>query len=385
MSAASDPGGLVSGVVPPPDEKEEKKAIETDLARLQSMDYSCPICMELMDKPVKTPCNHVFCQGCLQVMKKKAGFCCPACRKDLTHFNPTKIDRDLRNQYMDANAKRVAAGLVTPDRSLRVIQALPNLPYSQALKSLSEYQRKNGLRPLPKLVVHKVRSAKISRISMETYVERRTLNVKSGSIPPKAAKLKDNTSPSPWSVPIHPDKFFTSTVLHETLPASQRECKDGGKEYFEIKAEFTVLCTKKIVVERVGLILPPQKLTEVESRNPSSWEYHMLPPGNPKKDAVKLIDEEDIKDAIVECIDAHTDAAKKGQQRILARRQAIKYYRLAEIECQYGRRSRRPFKFTIIQSSYMDKSPGGKNLFRPNQSVVWCKEYPVEAACCAIS
>ena len=52
---------------------EKKKDID-------QVDFECPICLEIMFKPSRTPCKHFFCLECLKnhlEYERK----CPICRR----------------------------------------------------------------------------------------------------------------------------------------------------------------------------------------------------------------------------------------------------------------------------------------------------------------
>jgi len=47
---------------------------------LSGIDFSCPVCTELLYKPVTIPCGHTFCKLCLD-MSFSYKRCCPMCRE----------------------------------------------------------------------------------------------------------------------------------------------------------------------------------------------------------------------------------------------------------------------------------------------------------------
>lgn len=56
----------------------EKKAVSSVLKT--KSDYECPICLDLIAEPVRTPCNHLFCLSC-QKQVIKLNSVCPMCRR----------------------------------------------------------------------------------------------------------------------------------------------------------------------------------------------------------------------------------------------------------------------------------------------------------------
>ncbi|EOY22658.1 PREDICTED: E3 ubiquitin-protein ligase ORTHRUS 2 isoform X1 [Theobroma cacao] len=83
--------------------------------RLQKQ-YGCPICKEVLEMPVTTPCGHNFCKSCLEgvfaghslVRERNAGgrplrskrnvLKCPSCPSDLSEYlNNLKVNIELKN------------------------------------------------------------------------------------------------------------------------------------------------------------------------------------------------------------------------------------------------------------------------------------------------
>uniref|UniRef100_A0A8C4R6C9 RING-type E3 ubiquitin transferase n=1 Tax=Eptatretus burgeri TaxID=7764 RepID=A0A8C4R6C9_EPTBU len=50
-------------------------------SRLRRKDCICPICMEVLLKPVTLPCKHSFCLPCFEQASSLVGLTCPVCRK----------------------------------------------------------------------------------------------------------------------------------------------------------------------------------------------------------------------------------------------------------------------------------------------------------------
>ncbi|XP_078664814.1 tripartite motif-containing protein 3-like [Branchiostoma floridae x Branchiostoma belcheri] len=59
-------------------------ATPSSLGTQFSEELSCSICLELFTRPKVLPCQHTFCQGCLQDHAERQGtFQCPNCRQQL--------------------------------------------------------------------------------------------------------------------------------------------------------------------------------------------------------------------------------------------------------------------------------------------------------------
>nr|XP_060628111.1 E3 ubiquitin-protein ligase RNF114 [Anolis sagrei ordinatus] len=47
--------------------------------------FTCPVCLEVFEGPVRAPCGHVFCTPCIQECLKPKKPVCGVCRSTLTH------------------------------------------------------------------------------------------------------------------------------------------------------------------------------------------------------------------------------------------------------------------------------------------------------------
>ncbi|KAJ2468545.1 hypothetical protein GGI02_003668 [Coemansia sp. RSA 2322] len=60
----------------------------------------CPICQELVQQPVTTPCGHNICNPCLCKAMKMYGIICPICRHDISSMGSVAEVRTTSNQNL---------------------------------------------------------------------------------------------------------------------------------------------------------------------------------------------------------------------------------------------------------------------------------------------
>ena len=68
----------------------EYSFVTKDPAQIE--DLKCPICLELVYKPVLTSCGHLFCGRCMRGQVR-----CPACRDELQHFRNHRDERRVKS------------------------------------------------------------------------------------------------------------------------------------------------------------------------------------------------------------------------------------------------------------------------------------------------
>jgi len=75
-----------------------------------SAGFECPVCLEVMWKPVQTPCNHLFCERCLYDVVRSVGMgkelACPLCRSELEGFDTKGALPLMRNEELEAMIKK---------------------------------------------------------------------------------------------------------------------------------------------------------------------------------------------------------------------------------------------------------------------------------------
>ncbi|CAG8977410.1 hypothetical protein HYALB_00007040 [Hymenoscyphus albidus] len=63
------------------------------------LDCECAICLDPPTNPVLTPCNHVFCQNCIENWVIQEGkYACPACRARFSRSHLRLVDELLRER-----------------------------------------------------------------------------------------------------------------------------------------------------------------------------------------------------------------------------------------------------------------------------------------------
>ncbi|XP_020387011.1 E3 ubiquitin-protein ligase RNF138-like [Rhincodon typus] len=71
----------------------------------EAEDFECPICMQVLHKPIRTQCQHVFCQEChVQNFNMNNGKC-PLCRNPTSSMERPATDIETWMRTMKANCR----------------------------------------------------------------------------------------------------------------------------------------------------------------------------------------------------------------------------------------------------------------------------------------
>ena len=86
-------------------------------------DFECPICLEIIAEPVRTPCNHLFCLSC-QKQSQMTNQTCPMCRRQFDEKFIPMVDKNTQEEikesfpgdFEERRAQLVKAGLWRGDK-----------------------------------------------------------------------------------------------------------------------------------------------------------------------------------------------------------------------------------------------------------------------------
>ncbi|KAG8570951.1 hypothetical protein GDO81_011482 [Engystomops pustulosus] len=54
--------------------------------------YDCAVCLEVLNRPTRTRCGHVFCQSCIKASLRNNAYACPYCRTHLSSEGTLAVD-----------------------------------------------------------------------------------------------------------------------------------------------------------------------------------------------------------------------------------------------------------------------------------------------------
>jgi len=57
-------------------------------------EFICPLCLDLLQDAVATPCCHLFCRPCIDRSRSSGHNKCPLCRSEISSFDPAKAMPD---------------------------------------------------------------------------------------------------------------------------------------------------------------------------------------------------------------------------------------------------------------------------------------------------
>ncbi|XP_077348741.1 E3 ubiquitin-protein ligase RNF125 [Lithobates pipiens] len=54
--------------------------------------YDCAVCLEVLNRPMRTRCGHVFCHTCIKASLRNNAYACPYCRTHLSSEGTLAVD-----------------------------------------------------------------------------------------------------------------------------------------------------------------------------------------------------------------------------------------------------------------------------------------------------
>ncbi|NXI45668.1 RN125 ligase, partial [Galbula dea] len=71
--------------------------------QLLASSFGCSVCLEVLHRPVRTACGHLFCHSCISASLKKNSWTCPYCRAYLPSegIPATDIAKKMENTYQN--------------------------------------------------------------------------------------------------------------------------------------------------------------------------------------------------------------------------------------------------------------------------------------------
>ncbi|XP_040288110.1 E3 ubiquitin-protein ligase RNF125 [Bufo bufo] len=54
--------------------------------------YDCAVCLEVLNRPMRTRCGHVFCHTCIKASLRNNAYACPYCRAHLSSEGTLAVD-----------------------------------------------------------------------------------------------------------------------------------------------------------------------------------------------------------------------------------------------------------------------------------------------------
>lgn len=65
--------------------------------------FSCPVCLEVLENPISIPCGHTFCNDCLDSCENISGSStCPVCRSGFSVYEKRRA-RDIQRQILQSS------------------------------------------------------------------------------------------------------------------------------------------------------------------------------------------------------------------------------------------------------------------------------------------
>jgi hypothetical protein len=135
--------------------------------------YKCSICNDPFKQPVTTPCDHTYCQECIEEWFRQNHYSCPACRQNLSSDDLTPVTTRLILNILDRLLVRcpdcqecgIQRGNLNdhlmkacPKRSIACSAAEIKCPWSGPLDQLSNHLATCTYEQMRPVLVHLIRT-----------------------------------------------------------------------------------------------------------------------------------------------------------------------------------------------------------------------------------
>lgn len=98
---------------------------------MRGKDFMCPICHDLLELPVKTKCNHIFCMLCIKTHMRDENGTCPMCRREVLLEDVSFVDMDITTamEWSKVNCPNHVHGCKKKIHEITIEEHLENCMY----------------------------------------------------------------------------------------------------------------------------------------------------------------------------------------------------------------------------------------------------------------
>lgn len=148
QSASSLPNWMTRGVTP---YRMNSRPIKPTIS-VDSQDFDCPLCMQIMVAPVTTPCGHTFCRRCLDRSLDHSPVC-PLC-KSTTLKTYLAERREAINEFLEECMRKLIPEEFTERErtvaaELMELAGLSSLPTEPSRQFCGNFEEANGCSEIP--------------------------------------------------------------------------------------------------------------------------------------------------------------------------------------------------------------------------------------------
>ncbi|XP_068090832.1 E3 ubiquitin-protein ligase RNF125 isoform X2 [Hyperolius riggenbachi] len=97
----------MGSVLSNPEASRDQKPMAMPMTVIEDPDssFDCAVCLEVLNRPTRTRCGHVFCQVCIKTSLNSNSYACPYCRAHLTSEGTPAVDIDKKMKSIYQNCE----------------------------------------------------------------------------------------------------------------------------------------------------------------------------------------------------------------------------------------------------------------------------------------
>ncbi|XP_063307508.1 E3 ubiquitin-protein ligase RNF125 [Pelobates fuscus] len=111
--------------------------------------FTCAVCLQVLDQPVRTRCGHIFCYVCIKASLRASTYSCPYCRTQLVSEGTPAVDIIKKMKTVFQNCEECDKMVCLSDMRAHLNICEPYIMKYGPLEDIEKKQYKDDVYPCP--------------------------------------------------------------------------------------------------------------------------------------------------------------------------------------------------------------------------------------------